>query len=190
MNPKSHVALIVLGLAALLGIAGDLLLRVGPWGLNALFAALAFALGFHLLVRRLHLPLRGASAWLWATVPVLAAVLVWRASPPLIVIAGLGVLLALAGTALVAHGRALQGAGTWDLVAEAGAMGLHAAFGVFRLGGESRAALVQWAPWNTRAGAVVRAPCSRFHRWSCSAHCSSRRTPRSRACSATWWTST
>src|SRR5688572_743990 len=126
MNRKAHVALMVLGLDVLLGIAGDLLLRVEPWGLNALVAALAFALGFHMLVRRLHPPARGAATWLWATVPVLAAVLVWRASPPLIALAVLGVLLALVGTALVAHGHALQGAGTSEVVAEGVAMGFHA----------------------------------------------------------------
>ena len=156
MNRRSYVALMLLGLAVLLGIAGDLLLRVEPWGLNALIAALAFVLGFHLLVRRLHLPVRGAATWLWATVPVLAAVVAWRASEPLTALAVLGVLLALVGTALVAHGRALQGAGTWDLVAEGVAMGLHAAFGIIRLGGETREGVVQWAPWNTRAGAVIR----------------------------------
>lgn len=156
MNPKSHVALMALGLALLLGIAGDLLLRVEPWGLNAFVAALAFALGFHVLVRRLHLPVRGATMWLWATVPVLALVLVWRASPPLMALAVLGVLFALVSTALVAHGRVLQGAGAWDLVMEGIATGLHAAFGSFRLAGETRAGLVEWAPWNTRTGAVIR----------------------------------
>src|SRR5688500_5331963 len=81
---RSQAALLVFGLAVLLGIAGDLLLRVEPWGANAFVAALAFALGFQVLVRRLQLPLGGAAAWLWATVPVLAAVLVWRASEPLL----------------------------------------------------------------------------------------------------------
>jgi hypothetical protein len=156
MNRKSHVAVMVLGLAALLGIAGDLLLRVEPWGLNAFLAALAFALGFEMLVRRLHLPLRGAATWLWATVPVLAVVLVYRASEPLLALVVLGVLLALVSTALAAHGPALQRAGMWELVAEAVAMGIHAVIGTFRLAHETRASVVQWAPWNTRAGAVVR----------------------------------
>lgn len=156
MNRNARIALTAFALAALLGIAGDLLLRVEPWGLNALVAAFAFALGFHLLVRRLDLPVRGAVGWVWATVPVLAAVLVWRDSPPLIVLAILGVLIALVCTALIAHGRGLPGAGVWDLAAEAVATGLHAAFGIFRLGGETRSGLVEWAPWNTRVGAVIR----------------------------------
>lgn len=156
MKRKSDVAVVVLGLAALLGIAGDLLLRAEPWGLNALVAALALAAGFYMLVRRLGLPIGGAAMWVWATVPVLAAVLAWRASEPLIVVAVLGVLLSLVTTALIAHGRMAQGAGMWDLLAEAVAVGFHAPFGIFRLAGEIRERLVQWAPWNTRTGAVVR----------------------------------
>ncbi|MDP1570081.1 MAG: DUF4173 domain-containing protein [Vicinamibacterales bacterium] len=152
----SHVALTVLGLAVVLGVAGNLLLRVEPWGLNALVAALAFALGFHLLVRRLHLPVRGAGLWLWATVPVLAAVLAWRASPPLIVAAVLGVLIALVATAVVAHARDPRDSDTWDLIAEALATGLHAAFGIARLAIMMQAGAMRWAPWHTRTGAIVR----------------------------------
>ncbi|HUF50007.1 MAG TPA: DUF4173 domain-containing protein [Longimicrobiales bacterium] len=154
MNRKSYSALMVLGLAVLLGIAGDLLLRAEPWGVNAFVAALAFAVGFVVLVRRLELPLHGAALWLWATVPVLAAVLVWRDSAPLMGLPVLGVLLALVGTALVAHRRALPDAGT--LVAEGIALGLHAPFGMFRLAGELGPGVVEWAPWNTKAGAVIR----------------------------------
>lgn len=156
MDRKSHLALMVFAVAVLLGIMGNLLLRVEPWGLNALVLALAFTLGFHLLVRRLDLPLRGAAAWLWATVPVLAAVLMWRASGPLTGLAVLGVLLALAGAALAAHGRALQRAGMWELVTEGVAMVLHAAIGAIRLALEAGPGVVRWAPWNTRAGAVLR----------------------------------
>ncbi|MEX2611184.1 MAG: DUF4173 domain-containing protein [Gemmatimonadota bacterium] len=156
MDRKSYVALRVFGLAVLLGIAGNLLLRVEPWGLNAFLAALAFTLGFTVLVRRLELPLGGAATWLGATVPVLAAVLMWRASEPLTGLAVLGVLLALAGAALAAHGRGLQRAGVWELVTEGVAMVLHAMFGAVRLALETGPGVVRWAPWNTRAGAVVR----------------------------------
>jgi hypothetical protein len=156
MDRKSHVALMVLGLAVVLGILGNILLRVEPWGLNAFIAAVAFTQGFHTLVRRLDLPLRGAAAWLWATVPVLAAVLVWRAAEPLMGLAVLGVLIALAGAALAAHGRGLQRAGMWELVAEGFAMVIHAAFGAVRLAVATGPGVVRWAPWNTRAGAVIR----------------------------------
>jgi hypothetical protein len=156
MKRKAHVALMALGLAVLLGIAGDVLLRVEAWGLNAFIAALLFALGFQMLVQRLHLRMHGATTWLWATLPVLAAVQVWRASEPLLALSVLGVLLALVCAALAAHGRAVRSAGTSELVAEGIVMGLHAAFGSVRLAGEMRPGVAQWAPWNTRAGAVVR----------------------------------
>lgn len=156
MDRASRVALMVLGVATVLGVAGDLLLRVEPWGLNALVAALAFAFGFHVLVRHLDLPVRGAHMWLWATVPVLAAVLAWRASAPLIVVSVIGVLIALVGTAVVAHARDARDIDTWDLAAEALAVGVHLAFGIGRLALVMRADVMRWAPWNTRSGAVAR----------------------------------
>lgn len=156
MNDGSrHVALDILGLAVLLGVAGDLLLRVDPWGLNAALAALALAVGFGALVRVRHLPLKGAAAWL-AAVPLLAAVLVWRSAPPLILLAILGVLLGLVCAALAAHGRALERAGTWDVVTETVATGLHTAFGPFLLLRDIHRAGIRWRPWHTRAGAIMR----------------------------------
>ena len=160
-DQKSRVALMAFGFSLVLGIAGNLLFRVGSLGINALLAALLLTVVFHLLIRRFQLPLMGAAIWLSVTVPVLAAVLVWRASLPLIVLSVLGVLLALINAAFIAHERAIgergiQQRGTWDLVAESVATGLHAVFGIFRLGVATRGSMVNWAPWNTRAGSIVR----------------------------------
>jgi hypothetical protein len=156
MQRKSVVALTTLALAAVLGVAGDLLLRVEPWGINAFVAALALGVGFHALIRRLDLPLHGAAAWLSAVVPVLAAILAWRASPFLMLLAVMGVLLALVGASLAAHGRTLSNAGTWDVAAEGAATGLHAGLGVFLLLRDVSPGEIRWAPWNTKVGAVVR----------------------------------
>jgi hypothetical protein len=150
-----RVTLEVLGLAVLLGVAGDLLLRVGPWGLNAALAALGLAAGFGVLVAVRRLPLKGAAAWL-AAVPLLAAVLAWRSSPPLIVLAVMGVLLALVSAALAAHDRALQRAGTWDVITETVATGLRTAFGPFPLLREVHRTGIRWRPWHTRTGAILR----------------------------------
>jgi len=166
INQKARLALMASGFALILGIAGNLLFRVGSLGINALLAALLLTVAFHLLIRRFQLPLRGAAICLSATVPVLAAVLVWRASLPLTALSVLGVLLALISTALIAHDRAFgerqsqkrlfPERGTWDLVAESVATGFHAVFGIFRLGVATRDGLVNWSPWNSRTGSIVR----------------------------------
>ncbi|MGH7605772.1 MAG: DUF4153 domain-containing protein [Gemmatimonadales bacterium] len=156
MQRKSDIALITLEEAALLGIAGELLLRVGPWGINAFLAAVALGAGFHALIRRLDVPLHGTAAWLSAVVPLLAAILAWRASPALFLLAVLGVLLALVGASLAAHGRTLRNAGTWDVAAEAAATGLHIGLGVLLLLRDVSPAEIRWTPWHTKLGAVVR----------------------------------
>jgi hypothetical protein len=148
------VALDLLGLAALLGVAGDLLLRDGPLGVGAALAALALAAGFTALVRPRHLPLSGTAAWLTFAV-LLAAVLTLRNSAPLIVATILGVLLALVSAALVAHGRGLGKAGAWDVITETVATGLHTAFGPPLLR-DIHGAGIRWTPWHSRAGAIVR----------------------------------
>jgi hypothetical protein len=156
MHGKTYAALMILALAALLGIAGDLLLRVGPWGINAALAALALGAGFHVLMRRLDLPLHGPALWLSGVVPLLAAILAWRAAPPLILLSIAGVLLALVSAALAAHGRGLQRAGAWDVAAGGFATGLHTAFGVLPALRDVAWGEIRWAPWNTPVGAVVR----------------------------------
>lgn len=156
MNDESRpVALDILVLAVLLGVAGDLLLRAEPWGLNAALAALALAVGFIVLVRVRRLPLKAPAAWL-AVVPLLAAVLAWRSSPLLFVLPVFGILLALVSAALTAHDRALEKAGTWDVVTETVATGLRTAFGPFPLVRDIHRAGIRWRPWHTRAGAVLR----------------------------------
>ena len=150
-----HVAIDALALALLLGIAGDLLLRTGPFGLSAPLAAFALAAGFSTLVHGRHLPLKCSAAWL-AAVPLLAAVLAWRSSPPLILLAVFGVLLALVSAALSAHGRTLMRAGSWDIVAETVATGLHTAFGPLPLLRDIHRAGIRWTPRDSRAGAILR----------------------------------
>lgn len=149
------IALDVLGLAALLGVMGDLLLRDGPLGVGAALAALALAAGFTALVRPRRLPLNGTAAWL-VFVVLLATVLLLRNSPPLIVATIFGVLLALVSAALAAHGRALERAGAWDVITETVATGLHTAFGPLPLLRDIHRAEIRWTPWHSRAGAIVR----------------------------------
>lgn len=157
MNAESRpVALDVLGLAALLGVAGDLLLRDGPLGVGAAFAAFALAAAFATVVHRRHLPRKDAAIWL-AVIPLIATVLMWRNSPPLIVATILAVLLALVCAALAAHGRAPQRAGTFDVGTQAVATAVRTAFGPILLARDlHRAGGIRWAAWNSRAGAFVR----------------------------------
>ncbi|MEX1181749.1 MAG: DUF4173 domain-containing protein [Gemmatimonadota bacterium] len=156
MQGRMHAARLTLVVAALLGICGELLLRVEPWGINALLAALALGAGLHVLRRRLDVPLTGTMIWLHVAVPVLAAVLAWRASPPLVLMVVAGVLLALVSAALAAHGRALSGAVTWDVVAEGVATGIYTALGVVPLMRESDWSDAGPAQWHTTLRAVAR----------------------------------
>lgn len=81
MTETSKAGLGVLGGALILGVAGDGLLRVLPWGINAplwvgLLALLAVA-----LANRFRLSLSKGSQWLLLTGVGFAAALAWRDSP-------------------------------------------------------------------------------------------------------------
>lgn len=150
-----HVAFDILGLAVILGLVGDLLLRVEPWGVNAVLAALALTAGFAALVRVRGLPLRGTGVWLFV-LPLFAAVLAWRGSPPLMALSILGVLLVLVNAALAAHRRPLARAGAWDFITETVATGLHTGFGPFPLLLDLQRSGIRRKPGSGRAGAFLR----------------------------------
>lgn len=81
MNERTKTGLKILQVAVLIGILGDILLRVTPWGLNVLLFNLAFAAGMLMLLRR-----RGPEYLTWQTIALLgaqiffASMFVWRDS--------------------------------------------------------------------------------------------------------------
>ncbi len=81
MAPKSAAARFLLLTTLLLALAGDILLRVGPWGVNFSVISLLLFAGIGFLSRRLHDPIP-IEAWPIAVFGLLtAACFAWRDSP-------------------------------------------------------------------------------------------------------------
>src|SRR3954469_16562023 len=97
MTEKTKRGLQVLESALLLGVLGDGLLRATPFGLNVLLwtGALVIALAV-LLGRKRRAALAGGGHWLFISALLFAAAFAWRDSEMLNVLAGLGMLIALA----------------------------------------------------------------------------------------------
>jgi hypothetical protein len=107
-TPPHEAALAALLAALLLGLAGDLLLRATPWGVNAPLATLALVVALAVVARRDGRTLTAGAALLAALAVAFAGALAWRDSA---VLAALN-LLALGTTlcalaAAVLHGDAL-----------------------------------------------------------------------------------
>src|SRR5258708_30763732 len=70
---RTRLALDLLITAALLGVCGDLLLRVMPWGVNLSLASLALVAGGAVLLRRHQIPVSVDAPWLGLTIVLLGA---------------------------------------------------------------------------------------------------------------------
>ncbi|MGI8656683.1 MAG: DUF4153 domain-containing protein [Pyrinomonadaceae bacterium] len=133
MNEKSKLGLGVIDAALVLGMLGDALLRVTPWGLNILLWIVVLVLAAAVLVRWRGVELKGEGAKLLLPVVLSAAVFAWRDSPVLKGLDGLALVLALA----LAAGRTRSGrivvAGVTEYVREIFAAMFNAAFGAWPL---------------------------------------------------------
>lgn len=81
MNERTKTGLEIIQVAIVLGVLGDILLRVTPWGLNVLLFNAAFALGMIMLLRRRapeYLTLQTYS--LFGALVFFASMFVWRDS--------------------------------------------------------------------------------------------------------------
>ncbi len=97
MNEKTKQGLKVLEAALLLGVLGDGLLRATPWGLNVLLWVGAIVVAVVvLLANRRRLALSGGGHFLLLSVILFAAAFAWRDSRTLNLLAGVGLLIALA----------------------------------------------------------------------------------------------
>jgi hypothetical protein len=133
MNLPTQLGLGILGLAALLGVVGDALLRATPWGVNLpLWMGVAAAAGWALLPSRPH----GHSAVTgWPLLPVMffAVCFAWRASPFLQFWNTVAILGALSLFALHMHGVRLRAARITEYALGLAASGVNAAIGVLML---------------------------------------------------------
>src|SRR2546428_13401269 len=78
--PRTQFGLGILGAALALGVTGDLVLRVMPWGLNGTLCAAALVATGTGLVRWRRIPGSPDAPWLALTLPLLGAPLARRDS--------------------------------------------------------------------------------------------------------------
>lgn len=114
MGERTKLGLGILGGAALLGVAGDLLLRATPWGVNFPLWVLALVgVAAGIAIWR-GVSLRGEGRWLIVPMVLFAGLFVWRDSGTLAVINGLAVLISLSLVALRSRSGRLVRAGIMD----------------------------------------------------------------------------
>ena len=121
--------------AALLGIAGDVLLRALPWGLNAFVCTAALVAVGWSLVQRNRLAVGPDALWLAAAALLIGSNFVARASTMLhlLDVTGLVIVLAVAGLSL--QGVTLRGRHAWQYVRAGVESAVSSWIGVFQLVG-------------------------------------------------------
>ncbi len=133
MNEKSKLGLGVMDAALVLGVLGDALLRVTPWGLNALLWTGALVLAALVLVRWRGVELKGEGSRLLLPMVLFAAAFAWRDSSVLKWLDGLALFLTLS----LAAGRTRSGrlivAGVTEYAREIFAAVFNATFGAWPL---------------------------------------------------------
>ena len=121
--------------AALLGVAGDVLLRALPWGLNAFVCTAALvALGW-CLVRRNRVAVGPDALWLAVAALLIGSNFVARASTMLHLLDAIGLTIVLAVACLSLQGVALRGRHAWQYVRAGLESVVSAGIGVFQLVG-------------------------------------------------------
>ena len=124
----------ILAASVALGVAGDLLLRAGPWGVNAAIwlAALCFAA---LVFRRRDAGRHGQPPETYCLCAALAfsLLLVWRASPVLQVLNLMAVFLCLAMVSVHTAAGALRRVGSVELAANLVVSAAQDALGILAL---------------------------------------------------------
>ncbi|MBI4552086.1 MAG: DUF4173 domain-containing protein [Candidatus Latescibacteria bacterium] len=133
MNERTTWGLRVLGAALIVGVLGDALLRVGPWGVNLLSWMVGLLVVMILLTRWRRIPLPGDGRWLLLPVIVFAAACAWHDSVPLKLLNLLALLVALSLATLRTHSGRLQIAGLIEYGLGLITTGCHALLGMVSL---------------------------------------------------------
>jgi hypothetical protein len=132
MNDKTKLGVRILAAALLLGVLGDALLRVVPWGINAtLWTAALVAVVVPLAGRQAAFA--GAGRWLLLPLLLFSVAFVWRDSPALKMLNVLALLVALALAVLRAQGGRILLAGIMEYIMGSLIAGLNAAVGLLPL---------------------------------------------------------
>lgn len=133
LSAKTRLGLEILGAAALLGIAGDQLLRGMPWGLNAFLGTAGLTAAGVALVRRHRVAASKDAPWLAAAVLLIGSNFIARDSTTLksFDAIGLGIVFVVAFLSL--QGVALRGRHPWHYLRAALSAAVSAGVGVFPL---------------------------------------------------------
>ena len=157
MPTRGRLELSVLGMAVVMGILADALLRTMPWGLNFFvwMAALSALIAF--LAPARQETLSGAARWLPALGALFSLGFVWRASLALNMLSLLAALTGLVLIILRAQRGQIRRAGIVEYALGAAIAGLNAAFGLLPLlFGEAEWKKLLGARWSQRTMAVAR----------------------------------
>src|SRR5438876_847381 len=147
-SERTRLALAVLGTAVALGIAGDILLRATPWGLNALLCTVGLVAAAAWTARRRGTPVSRDAPWLAATALLLGSNFAARDSTFLRAFDAIGLAIVFSLAALSLQGVALRGRQAWEYVRAALAAAVSACVGVFLLVGRE----VAWTELPRRGG--------------------------------------
>jgi len=147
-SERTRLALAVLGTAVALGIAGDILLRATPWGLNALLCTVGLVAAAAWTARRRGTAVSGDAPWLAATALLLGSNFAARDSTFLRAFDAIGLAIVFSLAALSLQGVALRGRQAWEYVRAALAAAVSACVGVFLLVGRE----VAWTELPRRGG--------------------------------------
>jgi hypothetical protein len=130
MGEGSRTALRALGAGLALGVLGNALLRETPWGVNAGLWVAALLAAAAWVARSSGAELRGEGRWMAVPALLFAAFLAWRASPVLVAVNVLAVLLSLGLGAWRTREGSLRRARLGEYLAGLVGTGLRAAFAV------------------------------------------------------------
>src|SRR3989475_6168313 len=109
ISGRTRLGLEILGAGAALGVAGDVLLRAVPWGLNALLCTAGLVAAAAGLARRHRVAVSSDAPWLAAAALLIASNFVARASRTLQAFDTIGLVIVLAVAFLSIQGVGLRG---------------------------------------------------------------------------------
>ena len=135
VSTRTRLGLEILGAGVALGVAGDLLLRAVPWGLNALLCATGLVTAAAWLARRHRVAVSSDAPWLAAAALLIASNFVARDSGTLQAFDTIGLVIVLAVAFLSIQGVGLRGRQAWHYLRAGFDAALSAWFGVFPLVG-------------------------------------------------------
>ncbi len=135
LTERTKLGIEVLGAATLLGIAGDALLRVMPWGLNALLGTAALVSAIAWIAHRRRVPLSADAPWLAVTALLVGSNFVARDSGALRAFDTIAIGLISCAAYLSLHGIGLRRRRLWDYLRAGVTTAVSAGVGILPLVG-------------------------------------------------------